>query len=215
MTDNSPQHTNRLRKLATGATTLAVVAAVGLYAFMSGSDNPLDGANCGQSVEKIAAIEPFMRGDLAAFQPTTNSIDLSSLAFNDKNGAPVTLADWQGRTVLLNLWATWCAPCRREMPALEKLQDALGSEAFEVVPVSIDLGEDTKAKRFYKQIGLTTLPFYADGTLEIFNTLKKHGLAFGMPATILIDKNGCSLAVLNGPAEWAGKDARSFIKAAI
>ncbi len=194
---------------------IVAITGFGLYAFYSVSDNPEQQQACIDSGKTISAIAAMAKGDLAAFQPVSKPIHLAGLSFKDKNGGAVSLADWKGRTVLLNLWATWCAPCRREMPALEKLQQDLGGDEFEVVPVSVDLGDDTKPKAFYKKTGLKDLPFYADGTMEVFNILKKNGLAFGMPTTVLIGKDGCSLGVINGPAEWAGADAKALIRAAM
>lgn len=217
-TENSPPK-KQFSKMLFGGATLAVVVGIGLYAFNRGADNPASGPvvakSCLGAPGTIAAITPFAKGELAAFQPVDRSIDLTEIPFKDKDGKTVTLADWKGRTVLLNLWATWCPPCIREMPSLQKLQVELGGDNFEVVPVSIDLGDDSKPKAFYKKIGLTQLPFYADSTMEIFNTLKKKNLAFGMPTTILIDKEGCSVGVLNGPAEWASNDAFELIKSAL
>ena len=142
-------------------------------------------------------------------------IDVSGLAFKDTEGSPVTLADWNGRVVLFNLWATWCAPCRAEMPALEELEAKYGGNDFQVVPVSVDLGDDAKPKGFYQEINLKKLPFFHDGKMNLFNTMKKQGLAIGMPVTLLVDQNSCARAVLNGPAEWASDDAVNFIKTAI
>ncbi len=208
------------RKRTTGKTLMAIVAlviiaGVGLFAFNRGSDNPASDIACADTGSTISAITPFAKGDLAAFQPANKTSSLVALKFKNKEGGDVSIADWKGRTVLLNLWATWCAPCRREMPALENLQQQLGGPEFEVVPVSVDLGNDAKPKKFYQKTGLKDLPFYADGTMEIFNDLKKLGLAFGMPSTVLIDKNGCSLGAINGPAEWASSDAMALLKAAM
>ena len=139
---------------------------------------------------------------------------MASFAFNNDAGQAKTLADRSGKTVLFNLWATWCAPCRAEMPALDALQKELGSDTFEVVPVSVDLGEPTKPKKFYNDIGLKSVGFFHDSELATLNTLKKNGLAFGLPATLLIDGKGCVLGTLNGPAEWAGDDAKGLIIAA-
>ncbi len=212
-TENSPPE-KQVNKLAMGGAALAVVVSLGLYAFYSSSDNPAVALTCTNSANTVAAMKPFARGEVAAFQLAATPKDLSSISFKDKDGKDVTIADWKGRTVLLNMWATWCAPCRREMPALQKLQVELGGDNFEVVPVSVDLGDDTKPKAFYKKANLTELPFYADGTMGVFENLKKQGLAFGMPTSVIIDKNGCSLGVLNGPAEWASDDAKALVRAA-
>ena len=212
-TENSPPR-KPVNKFVLGGTALAVIIGLGLYAFYPSADNPVEAQVCTNSVRTVAAMKPFARGELAAFQLASTPKDLSKISFKDKDGKDVTIADWKGRTVLLNMWATWCAPCRREMPALQKLQVELGGPQFEVVPVSVDLGDDVKPKAFYKKAKLTELPFYADGTMEVFETLKKQGLAFGMPTSVLIDQDGCSLGVLNGPAEWASNDAKALVKAA-
>lgn len=212
-TENSPPR-KPVNKFVLGGTALAVIVGFGLYAFNPSTDNPAVATTCTNSAKTVAAMKPFARGELAAFQPASTPKDLSKIAFKDKDGKDVTIADWKGRIVLLNMWATWCAPCRREMPALQKLQVELGGEQFEVVPVSVDLGDDTKPKRFYKKAKLDNLPFYADGTMKVFENLKKQGLAFGMPTTVIIDKDGCSLGVLNGPAEWASDDAKALVRSA-
>ena len=136
---------------------------------------------------------------------------LKALAFNDPDGKPMTLADRSGKTVLLNLWATWCFPCREEMPALDALQKEAGSDKFEVIAVNVDTGDDVKPKKFLVETGIDTLGYYRDNTLGLFNDLKKRGLALGLPVTLLIDAEGCLLAHMNGPAHWAGEDAKRLI----
>ncbi len=139
---------------------------------------------------------------------------LKGLAFNAPDGKPMTLADRAGKTVLLNLWATWCFPCREEMPALDALQKELGSEKFEVIAVNVDTGDDTKPKKFLAETGIETLGYYRDNTLSLFNELKTRGLALGLPVTLLVDADGCLLAHMNGPADWASEDAKRLIAAA-
>ena len=106
-------------------------------------------------------------------------------------------------------------PCREEMPALDRLQAGLGGETFQVLPVSIDRGGPQKPLAFYEEIGVSHLPFHQDDTMGIFNDLKKKSLAFGLPVSLLIDKDGCILGNLNGPADWAGSDAKRLIGAVI
>ena len=137
------------------------------------------------------------------------------LAFNGPDGKPMTLADHAGKTVLLNLWATWCAPCRAEMPALDALQKDMGSDAFQVIAVNVDTGDDAKPKKFLQEIGVEKLGFYRDSTMALFNDLKKRGLALGLPVPMLIDGQGCLVAHMNGPAEWASQDARKLVEAAL
>jgi thiol-disulfide isomerase/thioredoxin len=140
---------------------------------------------------------------------------LPALAFDDENGAKKTLADWRGRTVLFNLWATWCVPCRKEMPALDALQGKLGGPAFEVVSVNIDTRDTNKPKAWLKEVSVNRLGYYADHSAKVFQDLKAIGKAFGMPTTLLIDPNGCELATLAGPAEWASDDAIKLVTAAL
>ena len=133
----------------------------------------------------------------------------------DAAGKKLSLADFRGRTVLLNLWATWCVPCRKEMPTLDALQGELGGPRFEVVAVNIDTRDPDKPKEFLKQIGVQKLAYYADPSAKAFQDLKSIGRAFGMPTTLLVDPHGCEIGTIAGPAEWASKDAIKLIEAAL
>jgi thiol-disulfide isomerase/thioredoxin len=117
--------------------------------------------------------------------------------------------------VLLNLWATWCVPCRKEMPALDALQQKLGGSDFQVVAVNIDTRDPDKPKAFLKELGIDKLAYYADPTAKTFQDLKAIGRAFGMPTTMLVDRQGCEIGTIAGPAEWAGDDAVKLIQAAL
>lgn len=154
-------------------------------------------------------------GEVAAMLPADPPQSLKTLAFAGPDGKPMTLADRQGKTLLVNLWATWCAPCRAEMPALDALETEMGGESFEVVAINVDTGDDTKPKKFLEETGVKALGFYRDSTMGVFNDLKKRGLALGLPVTLLVDEQGCLLAHMNGPAEWSGADARRLIETAL
>ena len=117
--------------------------------------------------------------------------------------------------MLLNLWATWCVPCRKEMPALDALQTRLGGDKFEVVAVNIDTRNLDKPKAWLQEVGIRQLGYYADPSAKVFQDLKAVGKAFGMPTTLLIDPQGCELGTLAGPAEWASEDAVKLIEAAL
>ena len=117
---------------------------------------------------RAAALDPLVGGEVAAFQVAREPEKLSDLAFTGADGEPMTLAAFEGKVALVNLWATWCAPCRQEMPALDRLQAALGGEDFAVVPVSIDTGDPERPAEFLKSIGVKNLPLYTDRTTEIF-----------------------------------------------
>ncbi|MDQ0317103.1 thiol-disulfide isomerase/thioredoxin [Amorphus orientalis] len=167
------------------------------------------------AAENAAGLSEVATGTLAGFTPTDKATDLSSLSFRNGAGEPVTLADFSGKTVLLNLWATWCAPCRAEMPSLDNLEDQRGSDDFQVVAVSVDTKTDGRAEKFYEETGIDDLVFFIEPTLTLFNTLKENGLAYGMPTTLLIDGNGCHVGSLNGPAEWDAPEALALVDAAL
>lgn len=179
------------------------------------SADPAADAACAAKAGKARAVAAAASGAVAAMLAADPPLSLRGLAFDDPAGKPMTLADRAGRTVLLNLWATWCAPCRAEMPALDRLQAELGGEGFEVVAVNVDTGGAEKPRKFLEEIGVRSLAPYRDATLGVFNDLKARGLVLGLPATFLIDQDGCMVAGMNGPAEWSGADARRLIEAAL
>ena len=173
-----------------------------------------DMAACAAQTDKAKALSASATGEVAAMLPADPPQSLKGLAFNAPDGKPMTFADRAGKTVLLNLWATWCFPCREEMPALDALQKELGSEKFEVIAVNVDTGDDAKPKKFLTETGIEMLGYYRDNTLSLFNELKTRGLALGLPVTLLVDADGCLLAHMNGPADWASEDAKRLIAAA-
>jgi thiol-disulfide isomerase/thioredoxin len=170
-----------------------------------------DVAACAAKAEKAKTVAATATGAVAAMLAADPPQSLKSLAFNAPDGKPMTLANLSGKTLLVNLWATWCAPCRAEMPALDALQKELGSDGFEVVAVNVDTGDDAKPKKFLEEIGIKNLAYYRDNTLDLFNALKKRGLALGLPVTLLVDAEGCLLAHMNGPAEWASAEAKALV----
>ena len=160
-------------------------------------------------------VAPFARGEVAAVNVAKSPLKIPDLAFQDAAGKKLTLASFRGRTVLLNLWATWCVPCRKEMPTLDALEGELGGPRFQVVAVNIDTRNPGRPKKFLKDIGVSKLAFYADPSAKAFQDLKAIGRAFGMPTTLLVDPHGCEIGSIAGPAEWASKDAVELIKAAL
>lgn len=170
---------------------------------------------CRPAAQLAQTVAPLIRGEVAALTPAKSPVRLTALSFRDAAGKERTLADWKDRTVLLNLWATWCVPCKKEMPALDELQQKLGGPDFEVVAVNIDTRNPEKAKSWLADTGIKSLAYYADNNAKIFQELKEKGRAFGMPTTLLVDRNGCEIATLAGPAEWASGDAIKVIQAAL
>lgn len=215
---NKRQVSARLVGGAVVLAALAVIVAVYVNDTRSGNTSTADAgsdASCSSALAHAEAIQSLATGDVAAMASATDPKSLQSLAFNGPDGQAMTIDDLSGKTLLVNLWATWCAPCREEMPALDTLQAELGSDRFEVVAVNIDTGDDTKPKRFLSEIGVSDLGYYRDNSMGIFNALKKDGLAFGLPVTLLVDDTGCLLANMNGPAHWSGDDAKAYIQAAL
>jgi thiol-disulfide isomerase/thioredoxin len=151
------------------------------------------------------------QGQMTAFVFRAAPVDLPEVKFEDAAGRERTLAEWKGKVVLLNLWATWCLPCRKEMPALDRLQQELGSEAFEVVALSVDRAGLGGARKFLDEAKVGKLALYADPTARMANTLR----AAGLPATLLIDREGREIGRLLGPAQWDGEDARRLIRWAL
>jgi len=182
---------------------------------MAGFQRNNSGGACEKAVDLAQKLKPLARGEVAAVNVASKPLALPNLAYADAAGKIRTLTDWRGRTVLLNLWATWCVPCREEMPALDALQQKLGSASFEVVSVNIDTRNLDRPKTWLAEVGIKTLAYYADSQAKIFQDLKTIGRAFGMPTTVLIDPQGCELATIAGPADWASKDATALIEAAL
>jgi thiol-disulfide isomerase/thioredoxin len=208
----TPSRWRSVRPILVAVAALAVLAAI--YGIIASVRNPADAA-CGPALAKAQRIAPLAHGEVAAVQVASAARALPRLAFTDAAGTQKTLADWRGRTVLLNLWATWCVPCRKEMPALQALQQKLGGKDFDVVAVNIDTRDPEKPKAWLRDVGVDQLAYYADPSAKVFQDLKLIGKGFGMPTTLLIDPSGCEIATLAGPAEWASDDAVTLVKAAL
>lgn len=130
--------------------------------------------------------------------PHPHTLPLSQVRFENAQGKSMTLADFKGKVVLLNIWATWCPPCVREMPTLDKLEKRLGGQDFAVVPLSVDKGGVFTVKSFYDDNFINHLPIYVDPTTQVLDTLN----ILGTPTTILIDKQGKEVARTMGPEDW-------------
>ena len=202
------------RAIALAAAAAAIVLGVALYG-IGGPDGNGEAQACTAGVETAKAIEPLAGGEIAAFQLARKPVDLSQIAYTNADGAATTIGANGGRVTLVNLWATWCAPCRKEMPALDRLQAELGGETFAVLPINIDIGDAGKPRAFLKSIKTENLALNTDPDMASFEAMKKRGLALGLPVTALIDRQGCLIGHMNGPAEWDSDDAKALIMAAI
>lgn len=191
------------------------IASGGVAVYVNNGDpDNVETAACTISDERRAALDAAATGQVAAFAVVDDPRPVPMMAFNDVDGVGRTMEDWRGQTVLFNLWATWCAPCREEMPALDRLQAELGGDDFEVVAVSIDTRESADPQGFLEEIEVEALAFYHDNTADLFQNLRAEALAFGMPTTLLIDDENCLLGFLAGPAHWDSPDALALMAAA-
>lgn len=172
-----------LLTLSVSAAAVAAGTAAGLYAFR---DRSTDAAPTPATLDK---------GKLRAHAAP---VPIAAFSFEDAAGNRRTLADFRGRHVLLNVWATWCVPCREEMPSLERLQVKLGGPQFMVLALSVDSGGVEAVRKFYAELGLKALDIFVDRSLQVNSALR----IVGLPSTVLIDGDGREVARHIGPAEW-------------
>ena len=211
------------RLIAMAAVAGVLAGGIAVYVSEYGAGNqpeevatvPAAPDQCADKAERAKAIAAKAPGDVAAMLPGDPPQSLEFLAFNGPDGKPMGLKNWSGKTVLVNLWATWCAPCRAEMPALDALQAKKGGADFEVIAINVDTGDDAKPRKFLEETGVKSLAYYRDPSLDSFNALREKGLALGLPVTLLADGESCALLAMNGPANWAGADAAALIEAAL
>jgi thiol-disulfide isomerase/thioredoxin len=217
MTEDAAKSSAKTRSawVVAGGFAGVAIGLAAVYGISTMLGNPPGDTACRPAVETAKRVAPFARGEVAAVTPAGKPMRVPDLAFLDQAGAERRLADWNGRTVLFNLWATWCIPCRKEMPALDALQDKLGGRHFEVLAVNIDTRDPDKPRAWLKENGVTRLAYYADPTAKVFQDLKLIGKAFGMPTTLLVDAARCEIGTIAGPAEWASEDAVKLVSAAL
>jgi thiol-disulfide isomerase/thioredoxin len=182
--------------IALGVIAAAAVAA-GAYRYLAPPTAPR-GASAGATL--TLGGQRFVRH--ATPQP------LPAVAFTDGEGRGLSLAQFRGRVVLLNVWATWCAPCRKEMPTLDRLQARFGDWDFEVVALSIDAGGTVEIRKFFRQVGIQHLRIYNDPSTDVTARLN----IVGVPATLLIDSAGREIGRALGPAEWDAPDVVEMIR---
>ncbi len=236
MTDrdgNKHTRTGRPTSMVTYIAVAAITAAVGfgaVYAMRPAADKsttasttstapavPAAGpaaqvrAPTSAATETASGRQGLAVGDMLTFVFRKTPEPIADFTFEDGRGAKKTLADWKGKVVLLNLWATWCAPCRHEMPSLDRLQKQLGGKDFEVIALSVDRQGAGPSQKFLDDIKVEKLALYIESTSKSLGTLK----ATGLPTTILIDRDGREIGRLAGPAEWDGADAVRLIESVL
>ena len=214
MLDQKPSATRRIPLVIATVVIGGLAGFAALYG-LGLNRGPSGDPACRAAVATAQKIAPLAHGEVAALTMASAPLKLPDLAFDDADGKPRKLSDFRGKTVLVNLWATWCVPCRKEMPALDQLQAKLSGPDFEVVAINIDTRDPEKPKNFLKDANLTRLGYFTDQKAKVFQDLKSIGRALGMPTSVLVDPQGCEIATIAGPAEWASDDALKLLRAAL
>ena len=186
-------------KWVIGAALLIGVAAV-LYVIAQASFKPAG----------VADLNEFKKASLAKLDVPAQPRAAPATVFTDGAGKPHTLADFKGQVVVMNLWATWCAPCKKEMPTLARLQGAYATQPLKVLPISVDRDSDLNLVQA-EMAANPPLQVYRDPGYKLSFELDPR--AQGYPTTVLYDKQGRERARLAGPAEWDSPEARALVEA--
>ena len=158
------------------------------------------------------ALEALREGSIKKLIFLPNPLPVSDKAFDlEDDGGQKTLADYKGKYVLLNFWATWCAPCRKEMPQFSELQAEFGGDDFEVLTIATGRNSPAGIQKFFDDIEVTNLPRHQD----LGMTLSREMRVLGLPVTVILNPEGQEIARLLGDAEWNSDSAKSIIKALI
>jgi len=198
--------------LAGGAVLVAVLGAW-LAVYGTGSTGR-NSTPCADSAATAARIAPLARGAVAALEVAAMPVAAPALAFQGPDGTGTTLDAVKGLR-LVNLWATWCAPCKAEMPALDRLQARLGGPDFSVVAINVDTRNLDAPPAWLKRNDILQLAYFADPGGRVLPTIQKATGSLGLPTTLLVDGRGCTLGVMKGPAEWDSADGVRLISAAL
>lgn len=157
----------------------------------------------------LAAGFPPTDGEMQGFTLLKQRVAAPTVPFQTGDGAEIDMTDFQGKVLIVNFWATWCAPCIKEMPSLDRLQAAIPDEDFEVVAINQDRGGNRVAEAFLRdKLGLENLDIYLDAKFALGRAFKNRGL----PATYAIDRQGNIVGGMFGPAEWDSEDAKNLVR---
>ena len=170
---------------------------------------------CAGATNALARVDAAAKGEVAGMQAPKQARPAPEIRFKGPDGAETGLSDLKGRLLLVNLWATWCAPCKAEMPALDRLQARLGGPDFTVVAINVDTRNLDAPAAWLKQNGIARLAYYADPGGRVLPAIQKATGSLGLPTTLLVDGRGCTLGVMKGPAEWDSADGIRLIEAAL
>jgi thiol-disulfide isomerase/thioredoxin len=164
-------------------------------------------ANIGQA--ETADLGSLLEGDMRKLTLHSEPKATSNVAFTSTDGAELTLADYAGKTILVNFWATWCAPCRKEMPQLAALQTQLGGDNFEVLTIATGRNPRPAMEAFFKEIGVDNLPLHTDARQSLARSMG----VLGLPVTVIIGADGLEIGRLLGDADWASESAVALLTA--
>ena len=207
-TKKTPEKTRLPIIAITGA--LAAAALFGaVYVNMGGNGNVAPGGK--QAGTKARGLAAYSVGKMITFVASAEPKDIPDFTFVKDDGSETSLKAWRRKVVVLNLWATWCGPCRKEMPALDRLKVDLAGDEFDLVAISVDRGGLDKPRKFLEEIKVKHLTLYNNSSGKLTSSLK----VIGLPTTLLINRQGKEIGRLAGPAEWDSKEALALIKAAI
>lgn len=163
------------------------------------------------AMAETAGLEALREGDMAKLAVHAAPIASTDKVFTAEDGSELTLADYEGKIILLNFWATWCAPCRKEMPSLALLQDELGGDDFEVLTIATGRNPRAAMEKFFEEIEITNLPLHADPHQAFARSMG----VLGLPVSVLLDRDGLEVARLIGDADWSTDSARAIVSALI
>ena len=195
---------SRSKLVYTALAAIAIIAA--LFAFA-----PTNAVTGGISQATRTAVQSLQTGDMKKLVVHPSPQAVATAPYATATGDTATLAAHKGKVVLLNFWATWCAPCRKEMPMLSELQTELGGSDFEVITIATGKNDAAAMARFFAEIGISNLPLHTDANSAV---AREMGV-LGLPATVLIARDGTEVARLLGDADWASDSAKSILKALI
>ncbi|HKL68739.1 TlpA disulfide reductase family protein [Salibaculum sp.] len=194
-----------MRKALILTAAAAVGLSAGLYLALSDRESPAPTA----AAMDFTALEEMRAGDMTKLQ--FGEAPGSSVAFTSEAGDDMTLAAYEGKFALVNFWATWCAPCRKEMPQLAELQDEFGGANFEVVTIATGRNPRPAMEAFFREIGVANLPLHSDTS----SALARDMGVLGLPVTLILDPAGREIARLQGDADWASEEAKAIIAALV
>jgi thiol-disulfide isomerase/thioredoxin len=183
---------------------LLLSGLLAVYTALGAGANPA----AAQEARDFSALETLRDGSLRKLIFAAPQ-EIPDIAFTDAAGADHRLADWQGKWLVVNFWATWCAPCRKEMPGLDALQSEFGGERFAVLTIATGRNPVPAVQRFFSEVGVTHLPQLLDPKSQL---ARQMGV-LGLPLTLLIDPEGHEVARLIGDADWSGDSARAIVAA--